>query len=525
MIRMIKTSCLAISCLLTVGYAAGSKDMLVYSYPSNVGEINPHMYSPNQMFAQAMIYEPLVTYGAGGKVLPWLAEKWKISPDGKIYTFTLRKGVVFSDGTPFNAAAVKKNFDAVVMNLDRHKWLELINQIDRAEVVNDLTFKLTLKHAYYPTLQELCLIRPLRFMSPAAMPENGNTSAGIKQTVGTGPWILVEKRKGEYDLFVRNERYWGQKPSCPKLMVKVISDPNARAIALETGDIDLVYGSAGSGQISVDAFERFSKDPRYVTKISAPMATRAIVLNSRRGATSELAVRKAILQSIDKDSILKNVFYGIERPADTIFSPDSPYCNLGLKPYRLDRSKAGKLLDETGWKLPANGKVRVKSGQDLSIDLCFVGNNAQDKTIAEVVQGDLAKVGIRVNLIGEEADSIGARQKNGEFNLIFESTWGAPYDPHSFCSSMRAPSHADYQAQLGLPMKKELDARISEVLLSTNEKKRAATYRWILTTLQDQAIYLPVSYTTQIIVHPRNISGAEFGSMNYEMPFEKIRKQ
>lgn len=522
MIRKLVAACLAAGSMLLT---AGSKDTLVYSCPSNVGELNPHMYSPNQMFGQAMVYEPLVKYGAGGKILPWLAEKWQVSTDGKTYTFTLRKGVVFSDGTPFNAAAVKKNFDAVQMNGDRHKWLELVAQIDKTEAVNENTFKLTLKHAYYPALQELCLIRPLRFMSPAAMPEDGNTAKGIKKAVGTGPWILTETRKGEYDLFVRNDRYWGPKPPCAKLMVKVISDSNARAVALETGDIDLVYGSAGhgSGQISVDAFERFAKDPRYVTKISSPAATRVVALNSKRGATSELAVRKAILCAIDKTSILKNVFYGIEHKADTLFSPDTPYCNLGLKPYELDRAKAAKMLEDAGWKL-GGGKFRSRNGQELALDLCFVGNNAQEKTLAEVIQGDLAKVGIRVNLIGEEEDSIGNRQKTGEFNLIFGDTWGAPYDPHSFCSSMRAPSHADYQAQLGLPMKAEIDAKIGEVLLSTNEKKRADLYRWILTTLHEQAVYLPISYMTQILVHPKEISGAEFAEMKNEIPFEKIRK-
>jgi nickel transport system substrate-binding protein len=90
---------------------------------------------------------------------------------------------------------------------------------------------------------------------------------------------------------------------------------------------------------------------------------------------------------------------------------------------------------------------------------------------------------------------------------------------------MRAPSHADYQAQLGLPMKKEIDAKIGEVLLSTNEKKRADLYRWILSTLHEQAVYLPVSYMTQIIVHPKEISGADFAEMKNEIPFEKLQKQ
>ena len=86
---------------------------LVFSWQSNCGPLNPHLYSPNQMYAQNMLYEPLVRYDAGGKIVPWLAERWDISPDWRTYTFHLRQGLTFSDGTPFDAAAVKANFEAV----------------------------------------------------------------------------------------------------------------------------------------------------------------------------------------------------------------------------------------------------------------------------------------------------------------------------------------------------------------------------------------------------------------------------
>jgi len=518
-------------CALLLGIfsspAHADKDTLIYSWSTNVGELNPHMYSPNQMFAQAMVYEPLVKYGEDGMVIPWLAEKWAISLDGKTYTFTLRKDVLFSDGTPFNAEAVKKNFEAVLLNSERHKWLELVAQIDKAEVVDAHTFRLTMKNAYYPTLQELCLIRPLRFMSPGAMPENGNTATGIKKAVGTGPWVLVETKKGEYDLFERNEKYWGTKPQFRKLLVKVIPDPNSRAVALETGEIDLIHGAAGhgAGQLSLDAFQRFATNPDYVTAVSQPLATRVLAINSKRGATADLKVRQAIQRAVDKAALVKAVFYGVEKQADTLYSTDTPYSNLGLKPFGYDPVAAAQLLDEAGWKQAAGATTRTKDGMELSVDLCFVGNDAQQKAIAEVIQGDLQKIGIKVKLVGEEPDSNMNRQKTGEFGMIFNETWGAPYDPHSYCSSMRAPSHADYQAQAGLPMKAEIDAKISEVLLSTDEAKRKELYSFILTTLHEQAVYLPITYMTGVIVHRKDLQGVVYGPTKYEIPFELITRQ
>ncbi|NTV43587.1 MAG: hypothetical protein HGA63_09845 [Syntrophobacteraceae bacterium] len=135
------------------------------------------------------------------------------------------------------------------------------------------------------------------------------------------------------------------------------------------------------------------------------------------------------------------------------------------------------------------------------------------------------KVGMRVNLVGEERDTLLKRQTTGEFGLIFNDTWGAPYDPHAVMSSMRAPSHADYQAQAGLPMKSEIDAKIDEVLGSVDENRRKDLYRYLLTTLHEQAVYLPLSFITNVIVHRGDLQNVNFGWTRYEIPFEGMEKR
>ena len=110
---------------------AAERSRLVYSCGSNAGgDLSPHQYSSNQMYAQDMIYEPLVRYAVSGEIEPCLAESWEVSPDGKVYTFHLRRGVTFSDGTPWNARAAKANFDAVMANAGRHEWLGLTGEIE-----------------------------------------------------------------------------------------------------------------------------------------------------------------------------------------------------------------------------------------------------------------------------------------------------------------------------------------------------------------------------------------------------------
>lgn len=235
---------------------------------------------------------------------------------------------------------------------------------------------------------------------------------------------------------------------------------------METGEIDLIHGTAshGRGQISLDAFERFTTMPDYVTQISQPLASRVVAINSKRGPTAELAVRQAIQHAVNKAALVKAIFYGVEQQADTLYPADTPYCDLGLKAYAFDQATAAKMLDEAGWRQKAAGETRTKEGQELAIDFCFVGNDAQQKAIAEVIRGDLQKIGIKINMIGE-------------------------------------------------------------ALLSTDETKRQELYRYILTNLHEQAVYLPLTYVRGVIVHKKNLKGARYGQLKSEIPFELIERQ
>ena len=509
--------------MLAIGCSSGAfaTDRTInFAWPVDLGPLNPHLYSPNQMFAQSMVYEPLVKYQSDGTVIPWLAQSWSVSENGRIYRFKLRDDVYFSNGEPFTASAVEKNFQAVLANIDKHAWLELANQISRVESLDEHTFELELKNPYYPLFQELALARPFRFVAPSQFVDGG-TVKGIKAPVGTGPWKLTHSRLAQNYLFERNDNYWADKPIYKAINVKILPDPNSRAIALETGQVDLVYGI--SGPVSPDSFQRFSKTSGMTTHLSEPYQTLAFALNSAKGPTADLAVRRAINHAVNKDMIVEMVLYGTQKKADTLFAPNVPYADIGLQPYSYDPDLARTLLQDAGWISPTPGAIRTRNGEPLKVELAFIGNDPVSRSIAEVVQADLAKAGIAVSLVGEEESSIYARQRDGRFGMIFNRTWGAPYDPHAFVSSMRVPTHADYQAQLGLPNKKEIDAAIGSVLISTDEQERRAIYRSILTDLHEQAVYLPLTYITAMAVARPGVGNISFGATASEIPFEQFR--
>lgn len=515
-LRYVLLAVLACAPLLT---RAAAPDDITTAWPVNVGPLNPHLYTPNQMFAQSMVYEPLVKYQADGSVKPWLAKSWSHSADGKTWTFILRDDVTFSNGEAFDARAAAENFRAVLDNRQRHAWLELTNQITGVKALDKTTLQITLKDAYYPFLQELALPRPFRFIAPSQFKDN-ETMHGIKAPIGTGPWVLKESKLNQYDVLVRNEHYWGEKPKIQKITVKVIPDPTTRAVAFETGDIDLLYGN--EGLLPLDTFARFSQDPQYHTQLSAPAETVMLALNSAKAPTSELAVREALNYAVDKKSLIDNALYGTQQVADTLFAPTVPYANIGLKPRQYDPQQAITLLEKAGWTLPAGQTVREKNGQPLHIELAYIGTDALSKTMAEIIQADMRKIGVDVALIGEEESSIYARMRDGRFGMIFSRTWGAPYDPHAFMSSMRVPSHADYQAQLGLPDKAQIDKEISDVLTTTDETQRQSLYRDILTRLHNEAVYLPISYMSMMVAAKPELGVIPYAPITSEIPFEQI---
>lgn len=496
-----------------------STKSITMSWPRDIGTMNPHTYNPSQLFAQSMLYEPLISYQKDGKLEPALAESWTISDDGKVYTFKLRQGVKFSDGTPFNAEIVKKNFDAVMKNKATHSWLGIVGVLDKTEVVDDQTFRLTLTEPYYPILQDLSVVRPFRFLGEAGFPDDGDTSQGIKEPVGTGPWMLADYKQDEYAVFKRNPNYWGTAPKVDQITVKIIPDAETRVLAFEKGDLDLIYGE---GMISLDAFQQLRDNDKYVSQLSDPVGTRDLLLNSSNPKLSDLRVRMALQQGFNKKAMVEGITLGLEEPADTALSKNYPYTNVDLKPieYNVEQSKA--LLDEAGWKMPANGSVREKDGQQLEFEMIFDKTDPIQKAMAETIQAEWSELGVKVNLTGLELTVQIKRLKANDFDLYFWYNYGAPYDPHSFINVVASPGFGISETLSALPMKKELDEQVHAALSSTDETKRQELYGSILTTLQEQSAIVPISYVKKTAVYQKKISNFIFPANRDENPFVGI---
>lgn len=508
------------------GSSSAETSKLVYANFRDLRDLNPHLYN-GELFAQNLIFESLVKITEDGDFEPWLAESWEISEDGKEYVFKLREDVTFSDGEKFNAEAAKANFDAILDNADRHTWLEsvrLMQEVDNSggksvEVTGKYELTLRLSEAYYPFLVELGVTRPFRFISPKCFID-GTTKNGVSDIVGTGSYVLSENHVDEYSIFKVNEDYWGEKPEIKEIEVKVIPDNQTRVMALKNGEVDLIYGT---NMIDAETYKEFESLDGFKTSISDPISTRMMIINTTDEILGDVKVRKAIQHATDRKTISESIFSGIESPADTVLAKTVPYADIDLKAYDYNLDTAKKLLDEAGWKEVKGKTYRQKDGKELSIVLNYCSDSVTEKTIAEFYQSELAKVGIKLEISGEEEQAYRDRMKAGDFDITFNISWGSPYDPQSFLAGMRMPVYGDYAAQQGLKEKAQIDETILKALTSTDEEKRQEYYTYVLTTLHEEAVYIPLTYERNRAVYNEKVKNVTFNASQFEVPMEKMK--
>lgn len=496
--------------------AANDSDQeLVFVNYRDIRDLNPHLYA-GEMYAQSILYDTLVSITDDG-YKGCLAESWTISEDGKIYTFKIRDGVTFSDGAVCDANAILANFNAIIENKERHTWLEMMNLLVGVSAPDDHTFVIELSKAYYPMLTELGCIRPFAMISPNCMID-GSTKDGVSGYIGTGPYVLTDFETDQYAVFERNENYWGEKPEIERITVKVIPDNQTRIMALESGEIDLIFGK---NMLDADAISQYVDSDKFEVALSDPTSTRHIVLNTTNDILGDTEVRQALQHATNRAAISEGIFYGLEQPADTLYAATVPYCDVELTPYEYSAETASNILDKAGWIMGSSG-IREKDGKKLELDLLYNSDSVTEKTISEYLQSEYLKLGISLNIHGEEEQSYRDNMKAGNFDMVFNICWGMPYDPQSSLAAMRAPVYGDFAAQQGLADKKEIDQAITDILTSTDEEERQELYRFVLTRLHEDAVYIPLTYECNKALYTKDLQGVHFGTDQYDVPFSDM---
>lgn len=342
----------------------------------SLGPVHPHQYYPNQLFAQSWVYEGLVAYGQDGEITPALATSWKTEDTpsgGNRVTFTLREGVKFHDGSAWNCAAAKLNFDHVLSDVvkQRHQWYGTTRQLTSWSCNGAGQFVLETKDKYYPLLQELSYIRPLTFAAPSAFAQGINsdpdthnscnsgdfgskyayledtiTCAGLKGPWGTGPFKLATQVTDSSTgidteaVFARHDDYWGTVPSIEFLHIKHYETQADVEKDLLSGDLDMALGI---GPLSASQIQnlKFYHSDKLDVRHSAVMQHANVIMNTNAPHTRDIKTRQAIIHAVDKSRFLKEEFAGLEQPVTQLLPYDAPFCNVDLNPkWAYDFEKA-----------------------------------------------------------------------------------------------------------------------------------------------------------------------------------------
>ena len=497
---------------------ADVEETFTVAISEDVGVLNPHTYDAHIFAALAMIYEPLVRYAEDGSIQPVLAESWQASADNLTWTFKLRQGVAFQDGTPFNAEAAKWNLQQWV-NVADHDWLPVSTQIAAIETPDSNTLVLRMKEPYYATLQELTLVRPVRFLSPKAMDGQGK----FTQPVGTGPWKVAEYTPDQKLVLTPSETYWGEQPTLSQVVLDVIPDPQTRVAALVSQEVDLIGGEYLGG-IPVESIVTLQNNPDVEMLTADGTTTYIIQMNYRRSPFNDVRVRQALNHAIDREAIGRQVFNNLATPAQGFFAPNLPYVaypDANLYTHNPDQARA--LLQEAGWTAGDNGAL-IKEGKPLQWTMIIDTELfPQAKSMAEVVQAELKQVGIEMQIrqvnSGGRADAL----ESADFDMTFGITYGAPYDPHSslkdlFSSTGEGSNHGGFYADA------ELDRMIDQVLKTQNEDDRKTQYTKIWQYLDEKAVAIPVLFSQRVYALNKRVQGFDLAGTEYELDLQGVTK-
>lgn len=443
-------------------------------------------------------YNTLVHYGEDGEVEGELAKSWEVSGDGMTYTFQLRDGVKFSDGTEVTSEAVKRSFEAAVQNLGDYNgsYGKLTTLLDTIETPDEATVVLKLSQPYYGTLNDLTMSCPLSIVNPAGLNEDLTRKDDfLTQTMGSGPYMYEGDSSGSTYTFVRNPYYWGEAPDADSFQVKVIEDADARVLALRSGEIDAILGSS---RMTYDAYGELSADPSYGTAVddNASM-TRYLGFNLSRAPFDDSKVRQAVAYAMDQETLCQTVLQGVEESAETMFPVTKPYCDVEQTVYELDLEKAAQLMEEAGWVDSDGDGIREKDGQKLELTMTYTSDHGALDDAALAIASQLGKIGFRITPSGSDMMTWYGAVLSNEYEITIYQTYGGAFDPSAVVTNMNPDSSTDPIVlqfpeffQGGKELVLELDG-------TSDEARVQEIYREILGTIAEQSLLVPLSYTRE----------------------------
>jgi len=469
------------------------------------------------------IFEGLTRYTPGStEVEPALATEWTASEDGLTWTFKLRSGVKFHDGTEFNADAVVWNFnrwfDAAhpqhFADWEFEYWKSMFQGLKdetnedgtpksvfaSAEAVDAATVKLTLNRPSAPLLQNLAMSN-FAFSSPTAVEAAGSaygTPNGSPIASGTGPYKVAEWVKDDRLLLETNADYWDEKPATANLELRAIPDNTSRFLALQNGEID------GMTQLNPDDIAAAQADANLAVTFEPPNNVGYVGFNQAKAPWDNIDCRKAVAQAIDKSAIVDAMYSGDAEPAAQMMPPSLWGYNKTISDYPFDMTAAKTLLEAclAAAKLPEKVLFYVMPVARFYFP--------QPKELGEYIQAQLQELGVTTEI---QSPDWGTQYlpdvRDGKAELFMLGWGGDNGDPDNFLCQFFCGAESSFNSVEGAaaPPDEALASLLKEASATTDPAKRTQMYEQANQMIHDLVLAVPLVHRSPPIVFRATVTG------------------
>jgi len=478
------------------GTNESGRNTIVVGLEAEPTTLDAHQMSDYNSSRTAMeVYDQLVQFKDESTELePDLAEKWDVSDDGLEYTFYLKQDVTFHDGTPFNADAVKFSFERQIdpnhpfHDTGQYAYAEFtFGTVDKIEVIDDFTVKITLKEAFAPFLSNLAM-HAASIVSPTAVREYGADFS--MNPVGTGPFKFVSWDPGVEVVLEKNPDYFKGAPEIDQLIFKPITEAQTRLAELEAGNIDLIVS------VPPDDLERLRSDENLQVVEQAGMHTWWTAFNTQKEPFNNVKVRQAVSYAINKEAIVDGILQGTGELANTPLPPTVWGHNPNVKNYEYDPEKAKELLAEAGYA----------DGFEVTYWVPESGSGMQQpQAMAAAIQADLKEVGITVEIQtlewGAYLDKVFLPPDQNDMDMHQMSWIGDNGDPDNFLyillSSEQWPTAGFNDSYY---KNEKVDELLANARVTKDKGERTAMYEEAQVLIMEDAPIVVMDHEKQIIV-------------------------
>ncbi|WP_067479821.1 ABC transporter substrate-binding protein [Actinomadura hibisca] len=491
------------------GASAGAAGGLAYASDSEPTCLDPNV-SPQDVTARLMrnVYDSLVFQDPRGELHPWLATTWKAAPDLKSYTFTLREGVTFHDGTPLTAEAVKATFDRVVDPATKSQYAAtLIGPYAGSTVIDDRTVKVSFKKPNAAFLQSASQTF-LGITSPKA-----DKRDYCAKPVGSGAYAVAGYVRGDNLTLRRHEPYrWGPSTAPgpakePKVTVRFLPEDSVRIGAITSGRAQIAAAVPPKRVAGLGGRVR-------IVRADLPGGTYSLHLNTSRAPFSDERLRRAFQKAVDTRQLVSAVYADQYKAARGPLGPTTPLYDKALdsRPGH-DLAEVDKLLGEAGYTGRDAQGYRTKDGKRLTVLWVFNKQQVREQRdlVAQLVQEQARKAGIELRIENMSTGQWFDARDTGRFD-VFDRSWvsGNPDILRSFYASYNHPAKGKVGYNASFAKDSRLDGWLEDALATGDQAERGELYAKVQQEVVDRAYLVPIYVPAAITATSTKVGGLTF---------------